>query len=85
MITFVSGLGFLRPSLHGWRRFGALARFGIAFQVNWILIVLRDQGVNSITGAVGGLRTLGLWSLTRLLQMPWVLLDSASRNPTLPW
>ena len=70
-------IGFLMPSLRGWREFGELARFGLRFQAAWLAIVGREQGVNAVVAAVAGVTVLGLWSLAnRLLQVPLLAFSS---------
>jgi len=70
---------WLRPSL----RFGeirSLLRFGAQFQSVSIINALREQGMNLVVGAVGGLATLGIWSLaSRILQAIFLLLNSLWR------
>jgi O-antigen/teichoic acid export membrane protein len=69
-----------RPSLEVAREFGEILAFGIRFQANWILIVLREQGLNVVTVLVAGVTTLGLWSLgSRLMQLPGVLTEAIGR------
>ena len=69
-----------RPSFERIREIGPILRFGVRFQANWAAIVFRDQGVNAVTAARGGLETLGLWSLaTRVLLMPMVLYETVGR------
>ena len=64
-------VGFLAPSLRGWRGFGPLVSFGLRFQATPLLYVLREQGVNLVTAVAGGLGVLGLWTLaSRLIQVP---------------
>ena len=76
-LTALLSVGFLLPSLRGWRGFGPLVGFGLRFQANWLLLTLRDQGVNLVTAAVGGVTELGLWTLaTRLLQLPQLAFTS---------
>ena len=71
ILTALVSIGFLLPSLRGWRGFGSLIAFGLKFQANWLLIMLREQAVNLVTVAVGGVSMLGLWTLgSRLLQLP---------------
>jgi O-antigen/teichoic acid export membrane protein len=69
-----------RPTLELAREFREVLAFGIRFQVNWILIVLREQALNVVTALVAGVTTLGLWSLgSRLMQLPGVLTESIGR------
>lgn len=70
-LTALLSIGLLLPSLRGWRSFGPLVSFGLKFQANWLLIMLREQGIAAVTAAIGGLNVLGLWTLAvRLLQVP---------------
>jgi O-antigen/teichoic acid export membrane protein len=72
--------GFFRPTLERASEFRELLPFGVRFQANWIIIVLREQALNAITALVAGVTTLGLWSLgNRLMQMPAVLNESIGR------
>jgi O-antigen/teichoic acid export membrane protein len=72
--------GFFRPTLERVREFRQLLAFGVRFQANWIVIVLREQALNAITALVAGVTTLGLWSLgNRLMQMPAVLNESMGK------
>jgi O-antigen/teichoic acid export membrane protein len=76
LIAWLS-IGFLLPSLRGWRALRGLVVFGLKFQANWLLLMLREQSVNLVTGIVGGFRVLGLWTLAmRLLQMPLLAFGS---------
>ncbi|GIU94453.1 MAG: hypothetical protein KatS3mg012_0910 [Gaiellaceae bacterium] len=79
-MAVVPGGGLRRPTLELIRDVGPLIRFGVRFQANWIAIVGREQGVNAVTGVMGGIYTLGLWSLTaRLVQVPSVLYEAIGR------
>jgi O-antigen/teichoic acid export membrane protein len=79
-MSAVSPVGFTWPSLRGARKFGDIMRFGLKFQAGWVIWVLREQLVNALTGSIGGVRALGLWALARrLLELPWVLLNSVVR------
>jgi O-antigen/teichoic acid export membrane protein len=69
-----------RPTLELAREFREVLAFGIRFQANWILIVLREQVLNVVTALIAGVTTLGLWSLGgRLMQLPGVLTESVGR------
>ncbi len=71
LLIALLSVGFLAPSLRGWRGFGPLVGFGLRFQATPLLYVLREQGVNLVTAVVGGLGVLGLWTLaSRLIQVP---------------
>ena len=57
-----------------------MLRFGIRFQANWLTVVARDQGVNAAVAVVGGVYSLGLWSLaSRLMLLPLVLFETLGR------
>jgi O-antigen/teichoic acid export membrane protein len=72
--------GRLAPSLRGARAFGPVISFGAKFQATWIAFVSRDQALNMLTASIGGLTTLGYWSLAlKLLQLPVALIDSIHR------
>lgn len=58
----------------------ATARFGLTFQSVSIVALVRDQGFNVIIAAVGGLSTLGYWTVaSRLLQALILLFESLWR------
>jgi O-antigen/teichoic acid export membrane protein len=72
-------LGLHPPSLKGWRNLVDVMRFGLKFQLNWIVIVVTDQALNLAVAVVAGLRVLGLWSLAnKILQLPLLLFSSLS-------
>jgi O-antigen/teichoic acid export membrane protein len=72
-----SPFGFIVPTLHRAREFGEIIRFGLKFQSGWITVVVREQILNATTAIVGGVSTLGLWSLARrLIELPTTLVDS---------
>ncbi len=54
-------IGLVRPSVDR-GTIGPLLRFGLAFQAVSLLERGRDQAVNILTAAVGGLALLGVWS-----------------------
>jgi O-antigen/teichoic acid export membrane protein len=79
-MSALSPVGFTRPSLSRARELGEIMRFGLTFQAGWVIWLVREQLVNVLTGSIGGVRALGLWSLARrLLELPWVLLESVVR------
>lgn len=66
--------------LLSWSSVRGLLGFGTRFQAVSATNLIRDQGVNLLVLAVGGLHALGLWSLTyRIMQLPFVLLESLWR------
>jgi len=65
------------PSLRDWRSFGGLIRFGLGFQASWFTFVGREQGINVVVGAVGGVVPLGIWTFTnRIFQLPSIAFNS---------
>jgi O-antigen/teichoic acid export membrane protein len=72
-------VGFVRPRW-SWARVRPLIVFGAKFQATAALMILREQGVNVIVAAVGGLATLGAWTLAwRVLQVPALVFASVGR------
>jgi O-antigen/teichoic acid export membrane protein len=54
-----------------WAKMRPLLRFGVQVQAVGVLHLLRDQGVNIIVAAVGGVSVLGLWGVAwRIIQLP---------------
>lgn len=82
-LTMRSPVGFVSPRL-SWTRLRPLLGFGVRFQAIDIVGLIRDQGLNTITGAIGGLGTLGLWSLTYRLLSPGALVFEALRRVSYP-
>lgn len=79
-IAVVPGGGIYRPTLERLREFREILGFGVRFQASWIVVVLRDQGLNATTGVVAGITTLGLWSLgQRVMQLPLLLQEAIGR------
>ena len=71
LLQAVLSIGFLHPSLRGWRAFGELFRFGLRFQANWFAFVAREQTLNIVVAIIAGVAVLGLWTLAnRLIQIP---------------
>src|SRR4051794_6996241 len=70
-----SPVGLLMPKW-SWRRVRPLIRFGLMFQgVNFVNLG-RDQGINVLAGAIGGLATLGYWALTdRVFQALFLVVE----------
>lgn len=80
MVVLVPGGRLYRPTFELWREFREIVAFGIKFQANWVVIVLREQALNLVTVAVAGISTLGLWSIgNRLLMVPNALGEAVSR------
>jgi O-antigen/teichoic acid export membrane protein len=72
-------LGLLAPR-PSWRRIREPLGFGIRFQGAGLGYLLRDQGINMGTAAIGGLSVLGLWGLAaRVMQVPFLLFESLWR------
>lgn len=65
--------GWLVPRL-GWRSIRPLLSFGARFQAVGIVTAAQDQGINTGTGIISGLPTLGVWALVmKLMQLPFAL------------
>jgi O-antigen/teichoic acid export membrane protein len=70
-LVAVLGIGFVLPSFRGWRGAGDTIRFGLRFQASPVTIIAREQALNVVVAAVGGVTMLGLWNLAnRLIQVP---------------
>jgi O-antigen/teichoic acid export membrane protein len=77
VLTATLGIGLIAPSLHRWREFGDLLRFGLRFSAAWLALIGREQLLNIVIAIVSGTTMLGLWALAwRVLQMPFVLFSS---------
>ena len=71
------GPGFHRPSLRGWRSYGAVLSFGVRFQASWYTFVAREQGLNVLLAASAGVHPLGIWTFTnRIFQLPSLAFNS---------
>ena len=79
-LAAIPGGGLRRPTFELVREFGSIITFGLRYQAVWIVVVLREQVANLVIGAIGGLSTLGLWSLgSRLMQVPYAPFESLIR------
>jgi O-antigen/teichoic acid export membrane protein len=77
VLTCVLAIRFELPSLHEWRKFGALIRFGLSFQASWLTWVAREQALNIVVGVIAGVASLGIWSFTnRIFQFPSIAFSS---------
>jgi O-antigen/teichoic acid export membrane protein len=73
IMLLVAPPGLLRPRL-SFRRVRPLLGFGVQYQSVALASVVRDQGLNVATAAIGGVATLGVWTLaSRVLQVPFLL------------
>jgi O-antigen/teichoic acid export membrane protein len=77
LVLFVRGpVGWLVPRWDGARLRRHLS-FGAANQAAVLINTGRDQGVNVVVGAVGGLAALGVWNLAyRLLQVVLLVMQA---------
>jgi O-antigen/teichoic acid export membrane protein len=68
------------PSFRHFRQLGPLIRFGIPFQLTWIVQASREQLLNVGAAALGGVTLLGEWSLAnRVMQMPQLVFNSVTQ------
>lgn len=74
-----SPIGLLTPAL-SWAGIRGIVSFGARYQAVGLVNVVRDEGLNVGTAAIGGLNVLGLWALaSRVLQLPFLLFESLWR------
>jgi O-antigen/teichoic acid export membrane protein len=79
ILLAIGPTGFLLPAF-SLRTVRPFLSFGLAFQAVNVVNTLRDQGLNVLTAAVGGLSVLGIWSLAnRVLQGIMLVLESVWR------
>jgi O-antigen/teichoic acid export membrane protein len=72
-------LGWVAPRW-SWRHVSPLAGFGARVQLDLMLQILREQGLNILVVVVAGLGTLGVWNLAwRVVQIPSLLFRTLSR------
>lgn len=63
-----------------WATVRPMLGFGLRFQSVNLVGLVRDQGINLVTGAVAGLSTLGYWSIAyRMVQVILLVLESLRR------
>lgn len=88
VVRLLPGIGILWSTVPGAvalpgrsiRAVRPMLRFGLQFQAVSIVSVLRDEGVNLLVAALGGLEVLGLWSIAqRVLLVVTVVLESLWR------
>lgn len=82
-VTTMAPAGFVRLRLN-FARLRPILRFGLQFQAIDALGLVRDQGLNTLTGALGGLGTLGLWSMASRLLAPAALVFETLRRVSYP-
>jgi O-antigen/teichoic acid export membrane protein len=76
----VSRLGVVVPSYRRVREMGSVIAFGVRFQAVSLAGMAREQGLNIGVAAIGGVSTLGLWTLTkRLLEFPALMFEPLHR------
>jgi O-antigen/teichoic acid export membrane protein len=76
-LVALSPVGWLWPSIRRFRELMPAVRFGLRFQLAWIIYVAREQLANVGTAAIAGVSVLGEWSLaSRLMQLPLLLFQS---------
>jgi O-antigen/teichoic acid export membrane protein len=79
VMGFVCPAGLVRPRPK-FRLVKPLVGFGLRFQAVNATWLLRDQTLNLSVAALGGVTTLGLWTLAkRLMEMPYLVLQSLWR------
>jgi O-antigen/teichoic acid export membrane protein len=72
-------LGLVRPRW-SWAAVRPLLGFGAKLQTISIVGIVRDQGINAVTAAIGGVATLGAWNLAfRVLQAPTLVFTTVGR------
>ena len=79
-IWLVSELGVVGLARGRWEELRPIVWFGMRIQATWLVIMVRDLVLSGVTIALGGIASLGLWSLCRrLIEVPLVLFDSLWR------
>lgn len=76
LLVVLGPVGWLFPRWDGERLRRHLS-FGAANQATVLVTLGRDQGLNSVIAAIGGLAALGVWSLTyRMLQVVLMVMQA---------
>jgi O-antigen/teichoic acid export membrane protein len=79
-LIVISGVGAIRPSLKGARELRPVIAFGVRFQGVSLAGILREQVLNAGVAIIGGVATLGLFSLARrLLELPVLVFEPLHR------
>jgi O-antigen/teichoic acid export membrane protein len=79
LMVVLGPVGLVRPVLSRARARGILA-YGSRMQGFFLVVAAHEQGMNAGIGAIGGLSSLGFWSLAnRILQVPFLLFSSLGR------
>jgi O-antigen/teichoic acid export membrane protein len=75
-MMYVAKLGVLVPTFTGVRALGPIISFGVRFQGVYLAGVVREQGLNAGTAAIGGIGALGLWAFAkRLIEMAVLMFE----------
>jgi O-antigen/teichoic acid export membrane protein len=78
-MTRVAPVGLIRPRW-SWERVRPMAGFGAKLQATTLIAAGRDQGLNVGVASIGGIATLGVWSLAyRVLQIPTLIVTTSVR------
>ena len=78
-MAVLSPVSIPRPRLSV-RTVRPLFAYGVRFQGAAALNIVRDQGVNTAVAVVGGVATLGLWSVAyRVMQIPFLFFEALWR------
>jgi O-antigen/teichoic acid export membrane protein len=76
ILTALGSVGWLLPRWN-WERLRGHFAFGASNQAVVVVNTARDQGLNLVIGAFGGLAVLGLWSLAyRMLQIVLLVMQA---------
>jgi O-antigen/teichoic acid export membrane protein len=79
LMLSVGPAGPLRPRF-SWQRARGFLGYGTRVQTFFSVILAREQALNAVIGALGGLRMLGLWTVAnRILQIPSLVFGSLNR------